>query len=180
MEGWEIKLLCVLICNFIFQYVMFRAYVYMYACVYVCVCVPHTPLHYHICQIHCSKENTVCAPPLNSVTSLRLPPLYLVFHITNTLLTFGPTITYILVTLFYFTSLLFHCGPAGFVLFSIIFNKARRKKAFWATHGNGGDMNEIFNQQERNDERASAVVKSGKKLEMQNHKQKRYRALHDR
>lgn len=59
----EMKLLCVLICNFIFQYVMFRAYVYVYACVYVCVCVPHTPMHCHICQIQCSEEHTVCVSP---------------------------------------------------------------------------------------------------------------------
>lgn len=74
----------------------------MRVCMYVYACpIPHCIITFVRYIVQKSILYVRPPPPLNSVTSLRLSPLYLVFHRTNTLLTFGPTITYILVTLFF-------------------------------------------------------------------------------
>lgn len=76
----ESKLWGVLICNFIFHYVMFRAYVYRFACVCVYAC-PMPCCINHIGQVYCSK-NILYVHLLSilfiSKESLEWPSFYLV------------------------------------------------------------------------------------------------------
>lgn len=68
----EVKLLCVIICNFIFQCVMFRAYVYMCACVCACPIPPLSDILFRAADCMCNSVH------LRQPVSDYL--LYLVFH----------------------------------------------------------------------------------------------------
>lgn len=81
----ELKLLCVLICNFIFQYVMFRAYVYMYVRLCVCMSMRAPTPSCIITAVRYDVQKSilyVCLPPLPLFTLWQPSSLtlYLVFH----------------------------------------------------------------------------------------------------